>query len=177
MDFCTAGNDVGTDDIIYIRQHVTFGIVIVVSAFILSIALSNTTYINYHRVPGTLIGDGVRSATAIDIILFRSGDEGIVVVGADEFFDVDETVAAGVAPAAAVADGDDVITFGDGTEVYGDAFCGVGVGDGITVDVVVAAVQGVAAGTAVQGIVAVVAVQCRRCRRRLSVCWTRYCHR
>ena len=79
------------------------------------------------------------------------------MVGADEFFNVDKTVAAGIAPAAAVADGDDVITFGDGTEVYGDAFCGVGVGGGIHV---VAAVQGVAAGTAVEHVIAVVALQC-----------------
>ena len=63
----------------------------------------------------------------------------------------------GIAPAAAVADGDDVITFGDGTEVYGDAFCGVGVGGGI--HVAVAAVQGVAAGTAVERVIAVVAHQ------------------
>ena len=68
-----------------------------------------------------------------------------------------KAVAAGVAPAAAVADGDDVITFGDGTEVYGDAFCGIGVGDNIHVDFV-AAVQGVAAGTAVERVIAVVAV-------------------
>ena len=78
------------------------------------------------------------------------GDEGIVVGGAEKFFNVNETVAAGIAPAATVGDGGDVIAFGDGTQVYGDAFCGIGVGDGIHVDFV-AAVQRVAAGTAVQG--------------------------
>ena len=78
------------------------------------------------------------------------------MVGADEHFNVNEAVAAGVAAAAAVGDGGDVITFGDITEVYCDAFRCIGVGDGIRV---ATAVQGVAAGTAVQRVIAIVAVQ------------------